>query len=437
MNAIFEVLVLFFHSFVILLIYRQCSGSEIKTKWLVAISLVLLFGFFYFPFITYFFSLIFLVTYTLYRNKDSNRLLDIFYGLYPVVVENLFYRIISFFVFPFFGFALNSISQNTYLNLFVELSIYPIYLFLTKSLKINFKVLKGGFKSNYLIRSATILNCSMAIYLIMIQMLLFFENQIPLSLVFRKYLVGCYLVFFLVMLVFLNASFSEKLEKEMLHQKDFQIREMEIYSKQIEALYQELRSFRHDYINILTSIKSGLELRDVDAIEKVYEDVLVKSGKKLSKEKYDIANLSNLKDSSIKSILSSKILEAQSRGIFTSIEISEEMTINMMDILDFITLLSILCDNAIEASEISEKPKISIALIREENKEIVIVENSTIEEQIEISTIFNRDYSTKGSYRGIGLANVKDILEKYPRLALSTKSSNFKFRQTIIFNGLE
>lgn len=431
MDFIFEMLVLFVHSFVVLLIYRQCSGSLIKTKWLILVSLVFLFGFIYLPVFTYFVYLIFLVTYTLIRNKDKSRLLDIFYGLYPIIVESLFYRVLSFYIFPLLGFKINTIAESNFLNLIVELLIYPLYLFLTKALKINFELFKKGFKMNYLTLFLLILNVSMAVYLILIQVLLIFENDIAQSLLFRKYLVAAYIIFFLVMLVFLNASFTEKLESEILHQKDFQLIEMERYSQHIESLYQELRSFRHDYINILTSIKSGLELRDIDAIQKTYDDVLLQSGKKMNNRKYEIARLVNLNDSAIKSVLATKILEAQSREIKMSVEISENMTITMMENLDFITILAILCDNAIESAELSSIPSIRIALIQDDIKEMLVVENSTKECKIDLTSIFKRDFSTKGSYRGIGLSNMKDILEKYPHVTLSTKSNDFMFRQVI------
>lgn len=431
MDFIFEMLVLFVHSFVVLLIYRQCSDSNIKTRWLILVSFIFVYGFIYLPVITYFVYLIFLVTYTLIRNKDKSRLLDIFYGLYPIIVESLFYRVLSFYIFPLMGFKINNIAESNFVNLIVELLIYPLYLFLTKALKINFKLLKKGFKKNYLTLFLLILNASMVIYLILIQVLLIFENHIPQSLIFRKYLVGAYIIFFLVMLVFLNASFTEKLESEMLHQKDFQLIEMERYSQHIESLYQELRSFRHDYINILTSIKPGLDLRDIDAIQKIYYDVLLKSGKKINDRKYEIARLVNLKDSAIKSVLASKILEAQSRGITVSAEISDSMTISMMESLDFITVLAILCDNAIESAELASSSSIRIALIQDETKEMLVVENSTKEKKIDLKNIFNRNFSTKGSYRGIGLASMIDILEKYPEITLATKSNDFIFRQVI------
>lgn len=37
--------------------------------------------------------------------------------------------------------------------------------------------------------------------------------------------------------------------------------------------------FRHDYLNILTSLKLGIENQDLNAIQRICEDVLKESGK--------------------------------------------------------------------------------------------------------------------------------------------------------------
>ena len=56
------------------------------------------------------------------------------------------------------------------------------------------------------------------------------------------------------MLLYLKAISKEKLEKEIIDQKDTQLNELAIYRHHVESLYEEIRSFRHDYINILTSL---------------------------------------------------------------------------------------------------------------------------------------------------------------------------------------
>ena len=197
-------------------------------------------------------------------------------------------------------------------------------------------------------------------------------------------------------------------------------------------LYGEIRAFRHDYLNILTSLKLSIEHEDLNAIREVYENVLRESGQQFYDSKFDIAKLSHIENPAVKSVLSAKLLEAQNKGIGISVEIDEPVRDLFIEVLDFITFLSILCDNAIERVSI-RGPQLTLAMLQETNSLILIVENSTKAEKIELARIFEKDYSSKGEGRGLGLYKIQQLLEKYPKTTVSTKSSNYRFTQSLTF----
>ena len=58
--------------------------------------------------------------------------------------------------------------------------------------------------------------------------------------------------------------------------------------------------------------------------------------------KFDIAKLSHIENPAVKSVLSAKLLEAQNKGIGISVEIDEPVRDLFIEVLDFITFLSIL-----------------------------------------------------------------------------------------------
>ena len=221
--------------------------------------------------------------------------------------------------------------------------------------------------------------------------------------------------------------------KEIIDQKDTQLNELSIYSHHVESLYEEIRSFRHDYINILTSLKLGIDNQDIEAIKTVYNGVLRDSANQFYDSKFDIAKLSNIKNDAIKSILSAKLLEAQNRGISISVEIEEPVSNFRIELLDFITVLSVLCDNAIEATIKATSPSMTVVFINNDDSLVLIVENSIKSEKVDVSHIFARGYSSKGEGRGLGLHNVNSILEKYPKSTITTRSANHLFSQTIRF----
>ena len=141
---------------------------------------------------------------------------------------------------------------------------------------------------------------------------------------------------------------------------------MSVYSKHVESLYNEIRSFRHDYINVLTSIQEGIELKDIEAIQEVYDNVLSKTKENFSNSKYDFANLSNITNTAIKSVVSAKLLEAQSKNVEVHIEVESLVSLSNMDALDIITILSILLDNAIEAACLAENAMFNFGPIFQE-----------------------------------------------------------------------
>lgn len=430
LDIIWNNLDFFVHVIITMLIYQQITGHIFAKRWLIIVPTVLRILFLIVPPIAYFSTLLFLVAYSLVKNRYNNRLLDVFYGLFPVIVESLFSRLLIYYFFPTIG--INDIlnNQNYFCGLISELLVFPTYYFLMKSLKVDFKNLHKGFLKDFSKIFIFLADISMLLYFVGLQILLLFDRHIPYAMVGRKYLIAIYGILFLVMLVYINGDFNEKLEQEILLQKDRQINDLTAYSKQIEYLYNEIRSFRHDYLGILSSLKSGIVNKDIEAIETVYKNVLSKTEHRVQGERYEIANLINVKNDAIKGLLFSKILEAQSQGIEIHLEVFEPFNTPNIELLDFITILSILLENAIEAVQPNTNQKVVVALIAGE-PQVVIIENSIGIEKVDVINIYKRGFSTKGESRGIGLANAKRILEKYPNCSLRTESGGYKFKQTL------
>ena len=331
------------------------------------------------------------------------------------------------------GIVLVHEASVSWYDALLELLVFPVYIGITKLLKLDFTDLKVGFQRQYFNRFLLPMDLSMFVYLLSVVGLVVFEDKIPHADALREQLNSIYLILFFVMLLYFNAVSKERLKQEILEQKDRQLQELATYSQHVEMLYGEIRAFRHDYLNILTSLKLSIEHEDLNAIREVYENVLRESGQQFYDSKFDIAKLSYIENPAVKSVLSAKLLEAQNKGIGISVEIDEPVRDLFIEVLDFITFLSILCDNAIEASLESEDPQLTLAMLQEENSLILIVENSTKAEKIDLARIFEKDYSSKGDGRGLGLYKIQQLLEKYPKTTVSTKSSNYRFTQSLTF----
>ena len=364
-----------------ILIYQYITSEKIKLRWYIIIPLIIRFLFVLSPTLSYVLGHAFLVVYSLYRNRYGNRLLDIFYGLFPIVIESLVHNLIIYGIALVINRHYLIVLNHFHLNLVTELLVFPVFWLIIKTLKVDFKALNYGFRKS-----------------------------------FSKY--------FLLLIDISMLSYA------LLLQKDRQISDLANYSQQIEKLYTDLRRFRHDYLNILSSIKYGIDSKDIAIISDIYDNILEKTKTRIEGKQYEIANLINIKDEAVKGVLASKVLEAQDQSITVHLEVSDVFEVSRMELLDFITVLSIFLDNAIEASLDSITKEVTIALISSDTK-VVIVENTIAQESINTVGIFKLGRSSKGEGRGIGLSTVREILGKYPNCSLSTQSKDYRFKQTL------
>ncbi|MGJ7438786.1 sensor histidine kinase [Streptococcus equinus] len=245
-----------------------------------------------------------------------------------------------------------------------------------------------------------------------------------------------YFVLLFAFLFYLNFRHGQEQKNELLRNQEMELAALENYSKHVESLYQEVRSFRHDYANVLMSLKVGIDQGDLDNIKKIYEEITADSAKLVKNNKFDLTRLANISDSAVKSLMSAKFLEAENRGIEISLEVSELMKNPAIPLISYIRILSILFDNAIEGALESGEPKIAVANFYQDGDFVFIIENSTKEESVDLSKIFQRGYSTKGENRGLGLATLVDFQDDYENLSVETSSLDYKFTQVVrVYEG--
>ena len=354
-----------------------------------------------------------------------------FYGLFPIILVNLFYRGVSYFVLPFLGQGIVYGDSNP-IFLLIMLFVCFIVLVFLKWLDYDFTSMRKENLDIGFQKSLTKINWAMGAYYLVIQSLSYFEYvQGIQSTTVRHLILVFYLLFFMGIIKKLDTYLKEKLQEKLNQEQDLRYREMERYSLHIEELYKEVRSFRHDYTNLLTSLRLGIEEEDMEQIKEVYDSVLKDSSQKLQDNKYDIGRLVNVRDRALKSLLAGKFLKARDQNIVFNVEVPEEVQVESMSLLDFLTIVSILCDNAIEASAEASQPRVSIAFIKNGAQETFIIENSIKEEGIDVSEIFSFGVSSKGEDRGVGLYTVMKIVESHPNASLNTTCQDQVFRQVL------
>ncbi len=209
------------------------------------------------------------------------------------------------------------------------------------------------------------------------------------------------------------------------------------YTLQIEQLYTNLNSFRHDYLNILLSLEEGIRQENIEIIKDVYQSIIQPTKQLVKGNDYILGQLHKIQVVEIKSLLTAKIIKSQNSGTEVRLEIEDPINSIYMDTFSFYRVFSILLDNAIEGASTTNHPYISIIMIQDRDAQQIQIENNCEDRKIDLQTIYTKGYSSKGKDRGIGLYNVHQLLEENKYIRLETSYESGVFIQTLILQNEE
>ena len=243
------------------------------------------------------------------------------------------------------------------------------------------------------------------------------------------------IVFICLLLIFFAMnSHKVGVEKEIaLKQKKFEQEHLQTYTDEIVGLYNEIRGFRHDYAGMLVSMQMAIDSRDLQEIDRVYNEVLVKANQKLRSDKYTYFDLNNIEDSALRSLIAQSIVYARNKNVEFTLEVKDTITKLSIDLLDLVRMMSVLLNNAVEGAAESYLKQMEVAVIKMDLETVIVIQNSCKITITPSEDLFELAFSTKGRNRGIGLNNVKEILGKYENIILETEMEDSTFRQIIRF----
>lgn len=236
-------------------------------------------------------------------------------------------------------------------------------------------------------------------------------------------------IFTLLVIILIKYILSEK--QTQSNQKALD--DLKMYTNNLEKIYDDMRVFKHDYINILSTLSYYIEEENIDELKEYFSENIIPLSSQIQNNNHKIGLLKNIKDEDIKGLVAVKLIQAQEKGIDVFVDITEDVSFSDLDKLNLCKILGILIDNAIEAAEKTTEKKFEFAIITEENLITLIIRNSIGEQKINLQKIFKKGYSSKGENRGLGLYIVKNILEEEDKISLDTQAKNSIFTQKITF----
>lgn len=340
-----------------------------------------------------------------------------------IVIDNLLANVLALLVSP-------TLFNQQFLSfgiwIFRILLFYFITLLCGRVLKKIFLSGKGILRlpqTWYLIDAALLL--LITIYL--------FDNLIPGQngsigrMIYNNILhISGYLLVMLFLFLAMRCSWLEQIQAEA---KKKALQDLQDYTHNLETMYNGLRSFKHDYVNILLSMSGYIENGDMDELKKYFEEKIFPTKNLIDQGDYKLNQLSNIGVLEIKSLLSAKMIYAHESGIDVTIDIPERVDSFLIDTVDLARIMGIFLDNAVEAALTAEQPQIGLNIIQNETGVSIIISNRFQDNGVVLHRLKQKGFSTKNGHQGIGLSNAQKIISSYDNVLLETTIQDGCFQQ--------
>lgn len=219
-------------------------------------------------------------------------------------------------------------------------------------------------------------------------------------------------------------------------EKVIEQRAMQLYIDEISKQNEEINQFRHDYLNILSSLESYLEEGDLQALTVYYQQTIQPTRTLFLENASKLSALQKIDHPAIRGIFMTKLLLAQEKGISVHLEMTGKIIFpkHVFD-LNLIRILGILLDNAIEEVDALGKGELAVAFFQEKDALVILIQN-TVRNPVEpLYQLKKQGFSTKGKGRGHGLSTVDELMSQTSDLLLETTISQHLFVQKLTLLG--
>ena len=208
------------------------------------------------------------------------------------------------------------------------------------------------------------------------------------------------------------------------------IAQQQLYERDLEAIRQEVRSFRHDYKNLLAGLSEQADKGEMDQLRTALSELDTGFDRRIGEKIRASTQIGNVYVPQVRSLLLSKLAAMGKQKIDCRLEALYPVERVGMDPWDFTRCLGILLDNAAEAALETDSPWVEIVLLSQKDGLSLRVSNPYIG-AIDPDKIWTEGFSTKGEGRGVGLSGYQRILANYPNAAASASWAGGVFVQEL------
>lgn len=326
-------------------------------------------------------------------------------------------------IFLVFGIESQMLVQIPLYRIISVLLIYLVLYLLTLTIK-YFKVNISLF-DNLTLKNKILLGVSLLLIVLVLcvqfYLIIFHSSSMPL-------LVSSINIVLLIMYFSISVYNILNISKLASTKQDLESANLTINS--LSILHDSVRSFKHDFDNIVNSIGGYVVNEDMEGLKKYYNQLLEECHK--TNNLYALSP-KVINHPAIYHMLATKYYEADKENI--QINLNVFLDLNeieaRMKIYDFTRILGILLDNAIEAAKLCDKKVINVTFRKQISNDmiVVIIQNTYTNKEVDTEEIYQKGISSKENHSGLGLWKIRQILMRNNNLNLFTSKDDEYFTQ--------
>lgn len=359
----------------------------------------------------------------LYFVMKLNFIKSLIATVFPSIIFNLLGTLLAKPYLAIFHITYEQTNTIIMYRIPFALLTYLIVFIINKVIKyksVTIDILENFDNKNKLIIT---LNFIFGLFNIMFQGIItaYYTDTLPIQITFLN---------FISLLMYFVLSFLSLAKISNLVTTTQKLESAEEYNKTLHILHDNVRGFKHDFDNIVTTIGGYIKTNDMEGLEKYYSQLQEDCSKV---NNLYILNPDIINNPGIYNLLTTKYSEAEEKGIKVNLTFLLDLNELHMKIYEFARILGILLDNAIDAASECDEKILNIVFRNESknNRNIILIENTYKDKDVDLNQIFNKGITGKENHTGLGLWEIRQILKKNNNVNLYTDKNEKYFTQQL------
>ena len=225
-----------------------------------------------------------------------------------------------------------------------------------------------------------------------------------------------------LVLIFLAYGFYNSYRAYQYGRESIENENRKVYTETLENSLDQIKGFRHEMNNIISTIAGFVELERLDLLRPYIGDL---QQRLTAQSSTNVLNLNLREVPILYGLLIGKVNYATNMGVRFEIAIvtKEEIVFPNEVLYDLAYIMGVWLDNAIEAAAASELKQVNL-LVRDDSDCYNIVVRNSFEGEVDLEKIKCKNYSTKSNHMGIGLHQVEEKVQAQSKYFSSSTTIN-------------